>query len=313
MIVETRPKVVLLMGPTAAGKTELAVELVENFNMEIISVDSALIYRQMDIGTAKPGAEILRRAFHHLIDIRDPAESYSVAEFSVAATALIRDILARGKVPLLVGGTMLYYQALTDGLSELPKANQAIRQILFREAQEKGWAQMHERLKRIDPESASRIHPNDSQRIQRALEIYRTTGDSMSNWIKAHQYGGLPYDFIKIAVSPEDRSVLHRRIEKRFDNMLKQGFVEEVERLKERGDLDLGKPSMRCVGYRQIWRYLDGEYGQQEARLKGIYASRQLAKRQLTWLRSILGINWFDFGNVQNSATPVSFIREIFV
>ncbi len=301
------------MGPTAAGKTDLAVELVENFNMEIISVDSALVYRQMDIGTAKPDVETLRRAFHHLIDIRDPAESYSAAEFSAAAAVLIKDILSRGKVPLLVGGTMLYYQAITEGLSELPKADEAIRQRLFCEAREKGWRQMHERLKRIDPESASRIHPNDPQRIQRALEIYYITGDSMSNWIKSRQSEGLPYNFIKIAVSPEDRLVLHRRIEKRFDNMLKQGFIEEVERLKEREDLGLDKPSMRCVGYRQIWRYLDGEYGREEARLKGIYASRQLAKRQLTRLRSILGINWFDsISNVQKSANPVSFIRETF-
>ncbi len=301
------------MGPTAAGKTELAIELVEKFNMEIISMDSALVYRQMDIGTAKPSAEILRRAAHHLIDIRDPVEFYSVAEFSAAATVLIKDILSRGKVPLLVGGTMLYYRALTDGLSDLPKANEAIRQRLCREAQKKSWAQMHGQLRCIDPDSASRIHPNDSQRIQRALEVYRLTGNSMSNWIKAYQSVGLPYDFIKIAISPGDRSVLHHRIEKRFNDMLQQGFIEEVERLRERGDLNLEKPSMRCVGYRQIWQYLDGEFDKEEARLKGIHASRQLAKRQLTWLRSALDINWFDLSNVQGSASPVCFIRKIFV
>ena len=313
MVVEARPKVLLLMGPTAAGKTDLAVELAENFNMEIISVDSALIYREMDIGTAKPDAETLMRTCHHLIDIRDPAESYSAAEFFVASTVLIRDILVRGKIPLMVGGTMLYYRAIMEGLSKLPKADEAVRQRLLCEAEERGWLEMHRQLKRIDPQSASRIHPNDRQRIQRALEVYCITGDSMSDWIKSHQPGGLPYDFIKIAVSPEDRLVLHRRIENRFDNMLKQGFIDEVDKLKKRADLDLDKPSMRCVGYRQIWQYLDGEYSKEEARLRGIYASRQLAKRQLTWLRSIGRINWFDWvGDVRKSAGPVSFVREVF-
>ncbi len=301
------------MGPTAAGKTELAVELVESFDMEIISVDSALVYRGMDIGTAKPKAEVLERIVHHLVDIRDPAESYSVAEFSSAAAILIRDILARGKVPLLVGGTMLYYRAIMEGLSELPKADEAVRQRILCEASEKGWTAMHEQLRRIDPASASRIHPHDPQRIQRALEVYYITGDSMSDRMKSDRGEGLPYDFIKMAVSPEDRSVLHRRIQIRFDNMLEQGFIDEVVGLKERGDLGPDKPSMRCVGYRQIWRYLDGEYGKEEARLKGICASRQLAKRQLTWLRSISGVNWFDLSrNVQKMSDPVSFVHESF-
>jgi len=293
-VVDKSGPVVLLMGPTAAGKTDLAIEMVERFNMEIISVDSAQIYRGMDIGTAKPDAATLRRAPHHLIDIRDPAEAYSAAEFVTDAEQLIQDILARGKLPLLCGGTMLYFRAITEGLSELPRADESTRQTLEQEAQEKGWHTMHAHLKQLDPEAAGRIHPNDPQRIQRALEVYRITGIPLSEWTRRNRPAGLPYQYLKIVISPEDRSVLHQRIEARFDQMLAAGFVDEVRRLRQRGDLDLGKPSMRCVGYRQIWEALDGRYSLDEARLKGIYATRQLAKRQLTWLRSMEGAGWYD-------------------
>ncbi|MCW8964331.1 MAG: tRNA (adenosine(37)-N6)-dimethylallyltransferase MiaA [Gammaproteobacteria bacterium] len=286
--------VALLMGPTAAGKTDIAVRLVEQANMEIISVDSALIYRGMDIGTAKPDAETLQRAPHFLIDIRDPSEAYSAAEFVSDASRLITEIHARGNIPLLCGGTMLYFRAVTEGLSELPKADEAIRQALIDEAEEKGWQVMHAELEKIDPQAATRIHQNDPQRIQRALEIYRITGISMSDWLQQNRPRGLDYHFIRQVVAPQDRSVLHQRIEQRFDLMLKQGLIDEVEGLRARGDLDLGKPSMRSVGYRQIWQYLDGEYRLEEARLKGIYATRQLAKRQLTWLRAVQGAQWYD-------------------
>lgn len=286
--------VLLLMGPTAAGKTDIAVRLAEQGNYEIISVDSALVYRGMDIGTAKPDAQTLERAPHFLIDIRDPAEAYSAAEFVADVSQLIPEIHGRGNIPLLCGGTMLYFRALTDGLSELPRANDEVRRAIMSEADELGWTAMHAQLQSIDAESAARIHPNDPQRIQRALEIYRVTGQSMTEWLRENQPRGLPYRFIRRVLSPADRSVLHRRIETRFDQMLADGFVQEVEKLKQRPDLGLDKPSMRSVGYRQIWQYLDGDFSLDEARLKGIYATRQLAKRQLTWLRSMSDVRWHD-------------------
>ena len=311
--VEDKPKVVLLMGPTASGKTDLAFELSAAFNMEIISVDSALIYRGMDIGTAKPGKEVLALVPHHLIDIRDPAESYSTAEFAADAAGLISDILSRSKTPLLVGGSMLYFHAITQGLSDLPAADAGVRREIRAQARQKGWAAMHKRLRRVDPAAARRIHPNDPQRIQRALEVFSLTGRSMTENTQAHRPQGLPYDFVKLAVAPRDRAILHRRIERRFDKMLQAGFVDEVARLKARGDLHAEKPSMRCVGYRQIWRHLDGGYDLAEARLRGIYASRQLAKRQLTRLRSILGINWFYSAEEGAKHAHVArFMREIF-
>jgi tRNA dimethylallyltransferase len=286
--------VILLMGPTAAGKTGLAVELVESFDMEIISVDSAMVYREMDIGTAKPGPEILARAPHHLIDIRDPADSYSAAEFSHDADGLIKRILSKGRIPLLCGGTMLYFRAITQGLSQLPQSDEKIRRAISEEAQQYGWHALHEKLAAVDPEAAARIHPNDPQRIQRALEVYRIAGISLTELTRKHRPKGLPYQFASLVVSPADRSILHERIATRFDQMIADGLVEEVRRLRERGDLDLQKPSMRSVGYRQIWQYLDGEQDLEQARLKGIYATRQLAKRQLTWLRSIKEARWFD-------------------
>jgi tRNA dimethylallyltransferase len=286
--------VVLLMGPTAAGKTDIAVQLAEQGNFEIISVDSALVYREMNIGTAKPDAETLERAPHFLIDIRDPAQAYSAAEFVSDAGQLITEIHDRGNTPLLCGGTMLYFRAITEGLSELPRADEEIRQALIDEASDIGWAAMHAQLMSIDPEAANRIHPNDPQRIQRALEIFRITGVSMSDWLKQNKPEGLPHRFIKQIVAPADRSVLHQRIEQRFDQMLAQGFVEEVEKLRLRPDLNLNKPSMRSVGYRQIWQYLDGEFELEKARLKAIVATRQLAKRQFTWLRAVQDAQWTD-------------------
>jgi len=287
-------RVILLMGPTAAGKTDLALKLVEQFDMEIISVDSAQIYRGMDIGTAKPDAATLKRAPHHLLDIRDPSESYSVAEFVQDAQHHIEDIQQRGKTPVLCGGTMLYFKAITAGLSRLPASDAAIRKALDQEAAEKGGQAMHEMLRQVDPVSAGRIHVNDSQRIQRALEVYRLTGESLTEWTRNNPPRGLDFDFLKIAVSPQDRAILHERIEARFGRMLEAGLVAEVEQLRARGDLDLERPAMRCVGYRQIWQHLEGQYSLQEARSKAIYATRQLAKRQLTWLRAIPGLRWLD-------------------
>ncbi|HEY5733746.1 MAG TPA: tRNA (adenosine(37)-N6)-dimethylallyltransferase MiaA [Gammaproteobacteria bacterium] len=294
---EPLPPVILLMGPTAAGKTDIAVELAGQGGYEIVSVDSALVYRGMDIGTAKPGPGTLAKAPHFLIDIRDPAEAYSAAEFVNDADQVISAIHQRGNIPLLCGGTMLYFRALTEGLSELPAADDDIRHALVAEAEVSGWEAMHQQLQKIDPESATRIHPNDPQRIQRALEIYRITGSSMTDWLKENKPQGLPYDFRHYVVAPADRSLLHQRIEQRFDRMLQAGFIDEVETLRCREDLNLEKPSMRAVGYRQIWQYLDGKYDLGEARLKAIYATRQLAKRQYTWLRGLKKGRWYDSNN----------------
>ena len=288
------PTILFVMGPTAAGKTDLAVDCVEQFGCELISVDSALVYRQMDIGTAKPDAQTLARAPHKLIDIIDPAESYSAANFRQDARAEIQNILARGKTPLLVGGTMLYYKSLQQGLSELPSADSGVRQQLDADAAEHGWQWMHQRLARIDPLSAERIHPNDPQRIQRALEVYEITGKTLTEFWQAQQAAGLPYNIVKIAFFPEQRDLLHQRIAQRFRQMLELGFIEEVEALRARGDLHLNLPSMRCVGYRQVWEYLDGRMGYNEMTEKAIIATRQLAKRQLTWLRKEKNCNFYD-------------------
>jgi tRNA dimethylallyltransferase len=286
-----------LMGPTAAGKTDLAAELVERCNCEIISVDSALIYRGMDIGTAKPDAELLSRAPHRLIDICDPAESYSAAEFRADALAAMSDIRQKGKIPLLVGGTMMYYKVLKEGIANLPEANESIRQKLSEEAEKNGWKTLHDRLRNIDPVSADRIHPNDPQRLQRALEVYEITGRTLTElWAEQKEVAQseLPYSVLSLAVAPEERKTLHERIELRYKQMLKQGFVEEVEELKQRADLHLNLPSMRSVGYRQVWQYLDGEYDYSEMVDRGIFATRQLAKRQITWLRSWQDLVWMD-------------------
>lgn len=289
-----KPHVVCLMGPTASGKTGLAVELAEHHNFEIISVDSALVYKGMDIGTAKPDAALLARAPHRLIDIIDPLESYSAADFVFDAVEQSQEILAKGKTPLLVGGTMMYFNALQKGLAEMPQANVELRAVIEAEAAEKGWVALHEELQTIDPEAASRIHPNDPQRLQRAIEVYRLTGKTMTQFWAQQEAVSLPFDMINMAVMPKERSVLHARIERRFYDMMDQGFLAEVESLYKRGDLSIDMPSMRCVGYRQLWQYLEGDDLLDDAIFKGVVASRQLAKRQLTWLRGWDDLMIFD-------------------
>lgn len=288
------PPAVFLMGPTASGKTGLAVELCRRFPLEIISVDSALVYRGMDIGTAKPDAETLRLAPHRLIDIRDPAESYSAAEFREDALREMDSITAAGKVPLLVGGTMLYFRALEHGLSELPAADPVVRRQLEQQAAEIGWSAMHDILRQNDPQAAARIHPNDPQRIQRALEVISLSGRSLSELHEKTEGYELGYRIHKIIISPEPRSVLHERIERRFDLMIEAGFIDEMKRLHARTDLDANMPSMRAVGYRQAWLWLQGESTFEQMREKAIAATRQLAKRQLTWLRRESASVWYD-------------------
>ncbi|MHB1144709.1 MAG: tRNA (adenosine(37)-N6)-dimethylallyltransferase MiaA [Thiobacillus sp.] len=281
----SQPPAIFLMGPTASGKTALAVSLVERFPLEIISVDSALVYRGMDIGTAKPDAATLARAPHHLLDIRDPTEAYSAAAFRDDALRLMADIVARGKVPLLVGGTMLYFRALLQGLDDLPRADAALRKQLEAEAAVRGWPALHAELAAVDPVAATRLAPNDSQRIGRALEIFRLSGTPMSALLDRAQ-SELPYRVLQLALIPSDRAVLHQRIAARFDAMLAEGLIDEVKALRPRYALTPDLPAMRAVGYRQAWAYLDGEITLDELREQGIAATRQLAKRQLTWLRS---------------------------
>ena len=282
------PPAIFLMGPTASGKTGLAVELYQHLPVELISVDSALVYRDMDIGTAKPDAETLAKAPHHLIDLIPPTEVYSAAQFRNDALKLMADITARGKVPLLVGGTMLYFKALQGGLSALPEANSEVRAKLDAEAAQIGWVGMHSKLAAIDPETAARLQPSDAQRIQRALEVFEISGKSMTELHQAPVNNELPYRLLKIALLPSDRKVLHERIALRFDDMLKQGFLTEVKALlKDYPELTPELPSMRCVGYRQALEHLAGEYDEAELRDRGIFATRQLAKRQLTWLRGM--------------------------
>ena len=290
--------VVLLMGPTASGKTDLAIELQQHLPLDIISVDSVMVYRGMDIGSAKPDADTLARAPHRLIDIRDPAEAYSAAEFRADALREIAAIHADGRIPLLTGGTMLYYRALLYGLSELPSADVVTRKKLEAEAAQIGWTGMHQRLAEIDPQAAERIHPNDPQRIQRALEVYELTGSPLSALQQQDKNKlVLPYPVIKLAVAPEDRSVLHQRIELRFQQMMEQGLVAEVEALMARGDLNSSLPSIRAVGYRQVWELLSGRMDYTEVIEKGIIATRQLARRQFTWMRSETDLHCFDSMN----------------
>ena len=288
------PLAIAIMGPTATGKTDLAIELVKHFPCEIISVDSALVYRGMDIGSAKPTKEELAVAPHHLIDIREPDQTYSAANFRNDSLALMKDIYSRGKIPLLVGGTMLYFKALQEGLSPLPAADEEVRTKLEQQAKETGWEAMHERLQQIDPQAAERIHRNDPQRIQRALEVYEITGQPMSLLWKQQESEKLPFRLLKIILFPEDRSVLHQRIEKRFHSMLDHGFIDEVQDLKKYQNVSLDLPSMRSVGYRQALEYLEGQYDYDEMINKGIYATRQLAKRQITWLRKEKDGNFYD-------------------
>lgn len=294
-LIMSQANAIFLMGPTASGKTDLASRLVQEFPVDIISVDSSMVYRGLDIGTAKPSAAELAVAPHRLIDIRDPAQAYSAAEFREDALKEMAEITARGRIPLLVGGTMLYFKILKEGLADLPQANEPIRQQIMVQAQAEGWAAIHQQLTQVDPITAARLKPTDSQRLQRALEVYLVTGTPLSVWHQQQQKQALPYHLHQFAILPQDRTILHQRIEKRFDAMLSQGFIDEVIALKKRSDLNLDLPSMRSVGYRQVWEYLDNNYDYEEMRFKGIVATRQLAKRQYTWLRSFGDeINTFD-------------------
>jgi tRNA dimethylallyltransferase len=303
------PPAIFIMGPTASGKTGLAVELYQHLPVELISVDSALVFKDMDIGTAKPVASILARAPHHLIDLIPPTEVYSAATFRNDALKLMAEITARGKVPLLVGGTMLYFKALQGGLSQLPEADQNVRQKLDTQAAQIGWPAMHDKLAEIDPETAARLEPADAQRVQRALEVYEISGKTMTELHQSSMSDKLPYQLLKIALIPSDRSVLHDRIAIRFDDMLKQGFVDEVKRLLLKyPSLNADMPSMRCVGYRQALEHLAGNYDVAELRDRGIFATRQLAKRQLTWLR---GMDDTLEVNCLNPKMPDTVLNEI--
>ncbi|WP_294613514.1 tRNA (adenosine(37)-N6)-dimethylallyltransferase MiaA [uncultured Gilliamella sp.] len=293
-----KPKIITLMGPTASGKTAIAMNLYERYPIDIISVDSALIYRGMDIGTAKPTKEEQQKYPHQLIDICDPSESYSAANFRQDAITEIEKILKKGRIPLLVGGTMLYFKALIEGLSPLPAANSEIRQQIEEKADRLGWQAIHEELKKVDPVSANRIHPNDPQRLNRALEVYLISGKSLTE-LTQDSGEALPYEIMQFAIMPEDRTILHQRIEKRFLQMLEQGFEQEVKTLMQRSDLHLNLPSIRCVGYRQMWQYLNGDTSYDEMVFKSICATRQLAKRQITWLRGWKQpITWLNSDNI---------------
>lgn len=306
----TNPPVVFLMGPTASGKTRLAVELVQRFPMDIISVDSAMVYRGMDIGTAKPAADVLKIAPHRLIDICDPEESYSAARFRDDAIREIEQIHAAGRIPLLVGGTGLYFRSLEKGLSELPAADTGIRQRLEAEANLSGREAMHARLAKVDPEAAARIHPNDPQRIQRALEVYELTGKPLTAHYGDKTSVPMPCKTIKIVICPADRKILHEQIRRRFLNMLEQGLVDEVRQLYARGDLHAGLPSMRLVGYRQVRAYLDGQYDYPTMVERAIVATRQLAKRQLTWFRREQGARWFDSRDPGMPANLLNYLAD---
>ncbi len=286
---------ICLMGPTASGKTDVAIQLCERFPFDVISVDSALVYRGMNIGTAKPDPDTLRHTPHRLIDIRDPEESYSAGDFVRDAHIEMDAIFAAGRIPLLAGGTMMYFRALTGGIAELPSADTQIRAGIDASAADLGWPAMHERLREVDSDAASRINPNDSQRIQRALEVFEASGKPLSEWQReAGEAANADIQFIKIALQPPTREVLHARIEERLNMMFNNGFVEEVKVLHQRPELTAKHPSMRSVGYRQIWEHLDGETPLDEAANKALFATRQLAKRQITWLRSESELNSFD-------------------
>ncbi|MDF1677406.1 MAG: tRNA (adenosine(37)-N6)-dimethylallyltransferase MiaA [Legionellaceae bacterium] len=303
--------VICLMGPTASGKTDMAAHLLEVFPCEIVSVDSAMVYRGMDIGTAKPDTTFLTKAPHHLIDIREPTEAYSAAAFCHDATRLCNAILAKGKIPLLVGGTMMYFRAFQAGLSALPKANPDIRATLLQEAKTYGWPYLHEQLKAVDATTAARLHPNDAQRIQRALEVYHTTGLPLSQVLLEKPPGNQAYRFINLALFPEARVWLHTRIEKRFMQMLEMGFLKEVDALMERFDLTADMPAMRSVGYRQALAYRAGSYDYKTFCEQGVVATRRLAKRQLTWLRTWPNAEWFDPENPRCFDTMLELLHVI--
>ncbi len=304
----TLPPAIFLMGPTAAGKTDLAVALTEQLPCDIISVDSALVYRGMDIGSAKPDAATLARAPHRLISFLDPSEPYSAAQFRRDALHAMADITAAGRIPLLVGGTMLYFKVLMEGIADLPVADQAIRTALTAEAEQLGWPAMHAKLANVDSVTATRLHPNHSQRILRALEVFQQTGLPLSLLQQQQRSEPLPYRLVQLALMPEDRAVLHERIARRFDRMLSEGFIDEVQTLYARSDLNPDLPSIRAVGYRQAWDFLGGHLDAKQFRETGVAATRQLAKRQLTWLRSWPELHWlytqepFDLKKVTNEA-----------
>ncbi len=315
------PPAIFLMGPTAAGKTDLALALARVLPCDLISVDSALVYRGMDIGTAKPDKAVLAEFPHALIDIRDPAESYSAAEFRADALAAMAESAARGRIPLLVGGTMLYYKALLEGLADMPSADPVVRAELEARAAVEGWEALHRELAEVDPQSAARIHPNDPQRLTRALEVYRVSGMSMSEHrlrqAAGNPEGGtsasgqLPYTVAQLAIAPAQRQILHERIAQRFQAMLEQGFIEEVEALRSRSDLHAGLPSIRAVGYRQVWEYLDGKLSREEMVERGIIATRQLAKRQFTWLRGWGDLQWLDSLACDNLPRTLKYLESV--
>ncbi len=299
MPVDRRPLAIALMGPTASGKTALALELAERLGGEIVSVDSALVYRGLDIGAAKPDAAMRASSPHHLIDLCDPWQVYSAADFARDAGAAIKDIVARGRVPILAGGTGLYFKALLQGLSQMPPADPEVRAAIGCEAERVGWAALHAQLQQVDPLAARRIHATDPQRIQRALEVYRLSGRAISQWQAAPTGHRLPARVLKLVLAPASRSLLHQRIELRLDGMLREGFLDEVRALRELPQMQqvaqpLDLPAIRAVGYRQAWEHLDGHLSASEFRERAIYATRQLAKRQLTWLRGELDARWFD-------------------
>lgn len=287
------PPAIFIMGPTASGKTALAMSLMKHLPVELISVDSALIYRGMDIGTAKPTAEELAQAPHRLIDILDPTRAYSAADFRADALREMAEITSRNKIPLLVGGTMLYFKALLEGLSPLPPADPAVRERIEKQAAGQGWEALHSQLSEIDPVAAMRIHPNDPQRLSRALEVFYISGKTLTELTKISGET-LPYHVHQFAIAPTRRETLHARIEERFSQMLSNGFEDEVRTLIARGDLHTDLPSIRCVGYRQMWSYLSGEFDYDEMVYRGVCATRQLAKRQMTWLRGWEGVQWLD-------------------
>jgi tRNA dimethylallyltransferase len=284
------PPAILLVGPTASGKTALAFELATRFHCDIVSVDSAQVFRDMDIGTAKPEPATLERFPHRLIDLITPEQRYSAAQFRADALREMESIAAAGRIPLLVGGTMLYVKALREGLAELPQADADLRAQIDAEAAAHGWPALHAELARLDPETAARLKPTDAQRIQRALEVLRLTGRTLGSFFAEQAASTLPFNMLNIALVPSDRSVLHARIGERFAAMLAAGLVDEVKALRKKYTLDAGLPSMRCVGYRQVWEMLEGDLPAKELRERGIYATRQFAKRQLTWLRSMEGL-----------------------
>ena len=307
------PPAIILMGPTASGKTAISAQLAQSLQCEVISVDSAQIYKDMNIGTAKPDAEFLKHTPHHGIDIIEPHETYSAMKFRDDALTYMREITERGKIPLLVGGTMMYFKALIEGMNDLPEADNMVRLMIDTLADEKGWPGVHGHLMKVDPETAARIDPNDSQRIQRAMEIYHLTGKPMSEWLAKPKYVYFPYTPITLSLVPSDRTILHLRIANRFDDMLKAGLVEEVAQLREDYVLEATMPSMRCVGYRQAWQHLNGAFGLNELHEQGIAATRQLAKRQLTWLRGMEpgSVAEFDCLAENVEAHVLDYIRQV--